>query len=327
MEIKLIFLLLLLSGCIQTPPNDKSAYRSANDTNKPEENYCDYEIIDRDDGATITQYITLPVASDNSSEIGVAISSNEVEQFLTISIRFINTAIEIIDDLHVVLNDNSLITLKLANADLSYINNFQLAHGIYYLTAEDIQKLSASNLKTISVRLEDNLIHTYRCTNNSSIIKEQLDCFYNDINAIKYLSNKYGYQVTISNEYKSAEATQKHIDLKFIKNDGTSILINVSDRLPEEKNITAHDYSKEYIEQSYNQFNADIKVTNAEKIFIDNIDAFLINYTNPRNSTKILEIYFFKGDFAYVLTATTQDTKFSDNEPIFLKAFYSLKFL
>jgi hypothetical protein len=319
---------LLLTGCIQNQPTSKNKSSTKNQSEEMTvANYCDCQIIHRDDGTDVTQCISLPVASDNSLEIGLAIASNGVDRFVTVTIRFFDATMQIRDDLSIRLKDNSLLTFQLVNNGLSYIGNNQVAQGVFNLDYQKTQKLKSSDLMTISIKLEDNLVHTLECSDNISILKEQLLCTTTQSRDVQiYRSNKYNYEITVPNTFKRAEATGKHIDLKLIKSDGTSIIVNISDRVPEEYGISAHDYTKEFLENSFIQYSPDIQITKTEKTFIDNNKAFLIHYINPSNSTKALEIYFFKGDYAYVLTATSKSDKFDENEITFLEIFYSLKF-
>ena len=104
------------------------------------------------------------------------------------------------------------------------------------------------------------------------------------------------------------------------------VFLNVSDRLQDEYRISAHDYTKEFLENSFKQYTPDIQITKAEKTYIGENKAFLIYYVNPSNSTKAIEIYFFKDAYAFVLTATSKIDKFADNEITFLETLYSLKF-
>lgn len=141
-----------------------------------------------------------------------------------------------------------------------------------------------------------------------------------------FKSSKYGYTINIPIGFEQATATGRNIDLKLISNDGTSILVNVTPRRPEEYNITAHEYSKEMFEKEFSQYTPAITISKAEKIYISGEKAFLINYTNPSNSTKALEIYTFKGSNAFVFTATSKTSQFNNYESIFLKTFNSFKF-
>ncbi|MBN1182372.1 MAG: hypothetical protein JXB49_08810 [Bacteroidales bacterium] len=141
-----------------------------------------------------------------------------------------------------------------------------------------------------------------------------------------FKSTKYGYTVTIPKGFNQTSATGKNIDLKLINSDGTSILINVTPRRPEEYSITAHDYSKEMFDKEFAQYSPNTKVSKAEKTYLSGEKAFLTHYINTSNNTKALEIYTYKGNYAYVFTATTKATQFQTYEPLFMKVFNSFKF-
>jgi hypothetical protein len=161
-----------------------------------------------------------------------------------------------------------------------------------------------------------------------SVFKSFIECFkfLDDNTNHTFTSKKYNYRIVIPIGYSISESTNPHIDLKLTKPDGTSILINVTKRLPAEYSITAHDYTKEFFETSFKTQTPEIELISAEKSYIDEIQAFLISYVNSQNSLKSIEIYFYKDDLAYVLTATTPLKNFYNSERIFLETFYSLKF-
>jgi len=288
-------------------------------------NYCDCQNIHRDDGTEITQCLSLPVARDSTLEFGLAIASNEQNKFITTTIRFFGNVKEINGNLSIRLKDNNLISFELVNKGLAYIGNNQVSQAVFALNENQIKKLKSSELLTISLKL-DRLTHTLECVENVTILKEQLTCLTRNVNVKKFHSQKYNYEMEIPEGFTETQATGKRIDLKLNAKDGSNILVNVSDRLPEEYNISAHDYTQEFLENSYRQYTPDIKVTKAEKTYIDNNKAFLINYINLSKSLKALEIYFYKGDKAFVLTATTKISQFPEYENIFMETYKSLKF-
>lgn len=141
-----------------------------------------------------------------------------------------------------------------------------------------------------------------------------------------YISSKYGYSINIPAGFKQAAASGKNIDLKLVHLDGSSILINVTPKRPEEYNISAHDYNREMFEQEFKQYTPTVTLSKAEKTYISGEKAFLIHYSNSSNNTKAVEIYTYKGNNAYVFTATTKTGQFQTYEPVFMKAFNSFKF-
>jgi hypothetical protein len=258
--------------------------------------------------------------------------------------------------INVANNTNDLNLLGLKKFDLAFVEN-------YFEEYIRNLKKDETEFKRIKFLNKDAIVYDYIVTNNSlienkkallksrilivlninksytlSIVSEpeKLDqafndfikrfSFINDGNNEKYFSSKYQYEIIFPSEYTLEQASGKHIDLKLVKRDGISMLVNISDRFPDEYRISAHDYTKEYLESSFKQTIPDIEIVKAEKLIIDNNKAFLIHYIVPSRDSKALEIYFFKGDFAYVLTATSSINKFSENETTFLNTFKSIKF-
>lgn len=138
-------------------------------------NYCDCQKIHRDDGTKITQCISLPVVSNSNLEFGMAIASNELNYFITTTIRFAENAKEINGNLSIRLKDNNLMSFELVNKELAYIGNSEVSQAVFSLDDDDINKLKSSELLTVSLQL-NKLISSWECNANTSILKEQLIC-------------------------------------------------------------------------------------------------------------------------------------------------------
>lgn len=145
----------------------------------------------------------------------------------------------------------------------------------------------------------------------------------------KYESSKYGYTINIPNGYEQKNAKGIHIDFKVVSQDGSSILVNVSERLLEEKGIDAHSYSKGYFENIFRQNDPNTVISKTEKIIVDGKKAFLIYYsypTNRGNHLNVVEAYLFVGNNAYVITATADDNTFGIRKNLFIQTIKSIKF-
>jgi len=144
---------------------------------------------------------------------------------------------------------------------------------------------------------------------------------------INYKSFIYRYNITVPKKFRKVQASEKGIDMAFITDDGTSIVINVSPRLPEEYGITAHSYSKEFMEKNFKENNLKTTILETEKIYFAGNKAFKMISYNPLDlNLKAYEIYFYKDNYAYVLTATTILSLYNDYERIFIKIFDSFWF-
>ena len=137
---------------------------------------CDCEKIYRDDGTTITQCNALPVAKDNSTQVGIAAASNGIDKYLSITVQFKETALDITGNLTLRLIDNNLMTFELVNSQLAFIGNSQVAQAVFLIDDTKIIKLKNSGIKTISFKLKDGLLRTYQATSNTVVLKNQIIC-------------------------------------------------------------------------------------------------------------------------------------------------------
>ncbi len=161
---------------------------------------------------------------------------------------------------------------------------------------------------------------TFLCLTTVSLVQSQTSNF---------TSSKYGYTINKPEGFELKTASGIHIDYKVVSSDGSSILMNVSRRLPEEKGIDAHSYSKEFFQTSFNQTDRNITIIKTEKIIIDGKKTFLIYYnysSNTGNNFNVIEAYLFFGDNAYVITTTSVDKNYEGHRIEFLKTIKSLKF-
>lgn len=137
---------------------------------------CNCEKISRDDGTIVTQCMPLPISSDNSSQIGIAVASNGSEKFLALVIRFKEVAWNVNSSITILLSNNNMLSVELISSTPSYIGNSQVTNAIFSINSKNESLLKLSTIKTISFKSSDNLLHTYTITMNSDIVKKQLDC-------------------------------------------------------------------------------------------------------------------------------------------------------
>lgn len=137
---------------------------------------CNCEKIKRNDGTTVTQCNPLPVANDNSTQIGLSIASNGKDNFVTLTIRFMSSVQNITGNLSIRLKDNNMITMELVNAQLAYIGNSQVAQAVFKISDPDYSKMKNSKIRTISIKLSDGLIRTYEIKMNHDVLIKQLNC-------------------------------------------------------------------------------------------------------------------------------------------------------
>jgi hypothetical protein len=137
---------------------------------------CNCEEIKRDDGTNILQCAVVQVASDQTTQVGIGTASNGESIFITLTVRFKNTAQYITKDLYIRLDDNNMISLPFVNSSLSYIGNSQVANGIFSLPEKQTSKFLKSAIKTISFNLTNGLLVTYQVDMNKDVLEKQINC-------------------------------------------------------------------------------------------------------------------------------------------------------
>jgi len=115
-------------------------------------------------------------------------------------------------------------------------------------------------------------------------------------------------------------------DMVFRDSNGASIMVDVNDRLPEEYNYTAHDYTKEMIENGTKKVAPNFNILRSEKIYIDGQKAFLIEYVNGLSShLKAIECFLFFKKYAFVITASAPEHDFENYRQYFEYSIKTLK--
>ena len=141
-----------------------------------------------------------------------------------------------------------------------------------------------------------------------------------------FVSPRYGYSIIVPNTFTKYEPTQKNTDLAFEDDYGSSISINITDRLQEEYKISSHSYTKEMMEEGMRQGCPNYTITRCEKILIDNAKVFLIcNYgEHPKLSS--MKAFFYYKDKAYLVNCTTETNRFEAYKTLFQNVIMSIKF-
>ena len=169
---RLIIIIICQFAIISCTQNQQNNTNTSKQSNQKTIDFCDYEIIKRDDGIIVTQYPPIPISSDNKLQVGISISSNGYEYYISALVRFFETASKITSDLTIRLDNNEMLTFKLVNSGLSYIEKSEAAIGIFLINENQIQILKNSSILTVSFMLEDNLMHTLECKVNSSVLSK-----------------------------------------------------------------------------------------------------------------------------------------------------------
>lgn len=227
-------------------------------------------------------------------------------------------------------------SLKNGNYDykIGKIKNKDAIFNSYIVTNNNLINDQKALFKSKSVTLLNiNKSYTISVIAEPGNIDEAFKAFSSDFEFIynetsqKYTSQKFNYEILIHDGYTLTQPVGNNIDFKVVSKSIMSLMtITVSERTNEEMNITAHDYSHDLIQELYNQINPQAKIISTEKIYIDNIKAFLVINKNEVNSTNVLEIYFYKGNSGYLMSGTCTENDFQICKNEFLNTFYSFKF-
>lgn len=145
-------------------------------------------------------------------------------------------------------------------------------------------------------------------------------------NYYEHKSLKYGFRIQIPKSFEIQQAVSKNVDLKAVHKLGHNVLVHVTNRLPAEYNIPAHDYTAELLENTFKQVNPYYKIYKSEKIIIDGQKAFLVYHTNNDVNLTRIECYIYYKDYAYLLSGTAKSNEFSSFEKDFLYFIKSIKF-
>lgn len=141
------------------------------------QNDCICQTINKK-GVIVFQCQTLPVANDNSTQIGLGVGSINKSPYVSLTIRFKETAIELDKsfELHLWLEDGNTVDLQYLNGGLVQMGNSQVAQGIYPLNSDQKSNLKASRIKTVAFKLTDGLRRNYQIKMNSDVILYQIKC-------------------------------------------------------------------------------------------------------------------------------------------------------
>jgi hypothetical protein len=141
-----------------------------------------------------------------------------------------------------------------------------------------------------------------------------------------FVSAKYGYSIIVPKSFKKTESSRKNIDLKFADEYGSSILINITDRLPEENGIDAHSYTNEMLETEIGRIFPNFKISHSEKVYVDKQKAFLTESTGGESpKLKEMNCYFYYKDKAYLITCSSEIKRFENYKKVFQNVIYSIK--
>ncbi len=174
---------------------------------------CKCEKIDTEGVNKSYHCQTLPIASDNSTQVGITVASDYEQHYLALTIRFRYSALDLVSGLSIRLQNNKVIELDLAKSGISYIENSQVVQGVFTLTENSISELSVSGIKTISFNLSDNITHIYESKTNSNVLINQIKCLPKlSVSKSTSLDEKNGFQ-----DFKLGMSIEKFPNFPIVK--------------------------------------------------------------------------------------------------------------
>lgn len=137
---------------------------------------CGCETISRED-ATIIQCPPDMLAKDSYSEVGLALSSNGNEVFISLNIRFISTPSDLSkNNLKITLSNNEIVSFQFVNSVMHHVAGSKMCTGIFLVPASHYSKIKLYRIKHIRYELKDGYSYTYNASYNTSVISIQAKC-------------------------------------------------------------------------------------------------------------------------------------------------------
>lgn len=136
---------------------------------------CECEKIKRNDGTTITQCTPKLVAGDSFAELGLSLTSNNIDNYISLSIRYLSKSQDIGGNLSIRLANNELLTFSYVNSQMQYIGGSKMCNAIFLLSSDDtdLQKIKSSKIKNIYIMMEDGILYTYSAKVNYDVLIKQ----------------------------------------------------------------------------------------------------------------------------------------------------------
>ena len=143
---------------------------------------------------------------------------------------------------------------------------------------------------------------------------------------ITYAGKHYNYTIRLPKTFSPETKSQKNTDLLFKDKFGASISINITDRLPSEYEITAHDYTKEMLEETMRQGIPNYQIIETEKIIIDGAKSFRVISIGEHPKLKTMTAFLYHKDKSLVITCSAPKENFDNYITLFTNSLKSIRF-
>lgn len=140
------------------------------------EGQCNCQSIKRDDGTNIIQCDAVQILSDQTMQIGINVSSNEEQYFVSLIIRFKANSKDFKGDLSILLTDKTLLRLPYVNSSRNRMGESNVSIGIFEISSANQEKLLNTSISTINFQFSDGVMQTFQNLENKNCLSLQLKC-------------------------------------------------------------------------------------------------------------------------------------------------------
>lgn len=141
---------------------------------------CNIKTNKRSDGTTIRYLNPVPIGTGTKCEVGISIQTNGEDYFLNTVVRYFSTPSETIGTLKIQLANGQSLVLELYTSELATMNSENISVNIYYLSDDDITKLSKYLIVTLVFTETTGMNQIIRSATNSNAAMKQINCLLNN---------------------------------------------------------------------------------------------------------------------------------------------------
>ncbi|QGY44730.1 hypothetical protein GM418_13950 [Maribellus comscasis] len=154
---------------------------------------CNCNQINKGD-EIISQCIPQPIAEDRFTQVGIAFISTinrtdmilsgrdkSIKNYISVSVRFDETSLELTDNLEINLLNGTAISLKLLKSGENFIGGSEVVNAVYPIEKNLVDLIKKSKINTIGLHFENDILRMYRCDFNQDVLMEQIKCIENGI--------------------------------------------------------------------------------------------------------------------------------------------------
>ena len=137
---------------------------------------CNVQTNERDDGVTVRYLRPDRIGFSDKLMLALSMQTNG-EQFFVVTLSvFETTAIKLKGNLTVKFANNKSSTLEHFTSEITTFNGYPATMSIYTADLNDLQNISASNIKMVLLQLDNGIFQTVPAKMNADILKKHYNC-------------------------------------------------------------------------------------------------------------------------------------------------------